>query len=487
MRSKRDEHRSCSRRLILALLLVASACLVGVFLAVNACPRLLITLLGLKPAGALKDALPPAPALLFPSGEPLDHIDLVLPSQGGEPLRLNAKDAGSGNLWAEPLMGEASTSGTTTYLLTIDEKSLNRFVWELLFPQGLENHRYRDGAVDLQPGGFILYADIHLGIRWQRAGLLLSQDEGALTLSPAGVVLRGELYRLPESGSLTRYLLPAGRPAQRALSDLAIVGPLPGEARVEATRFHDDHLQILTRATYAVPTPSDTGWQALERGAELREIDVATGAERLSIMRLNPTDLNVRVHYDPVNPKRISAWGTTLDALLVVNGSYFAPESESGSETIGLLISEGRRWGSPLPDYAGMLAVTRAGDVSVRWLRHRPYDPEEPLTQAMQSFPVLVRPGGVMGFPADADDGTPSRRTLVAQDGEGNILIIVAPRGTLSLHDLAAFLVESDLAIDAALNLDGGGSTGMWVASAHTRLEIDSFTPVPSVIAVERP
>jgi uncharacterized protein YigE (DUF2233 family) len=149
-------------------------------------------------------------------------------------------------------------------------------------------------------------------------------------------------------------------------------------------------------------------------------------------------------------------------------------------------VSDGERWGTPLHDYAGMLAVTGAGDVSVRWLRQRPYDPQEPLTEAIQSFPVLVQPGGIVGFPADAGDDTPARRTVVAEDSEGNILLIVAPRGTLSLHELAVFLAKSDLSIDVALNLDGGGSTGMWLTATEGAVGIDSYTAVPSVIVVER-
>jgi exopolysaccharide biosynthesis protein len=228
----------------------------------------------------------------------------------------------------------------------------------------------------------------------------------------------------------------------------------------------------------------------LEPGVELREVNVSPVAERaverLSIVRLDPTDVRLRVHYDPTDPKPISDWAVALNALLVVNGAYFSPESAQGHQTIGLLVSDGQRWGTPLDEYAGMLAVTDEGQVSVRWLQDRPYDRQEPLTQAIQSFPVLVKPGGVMGFPSDADDGTAARRTVVAQDSEGNILLLVAPRGTLSLHKMASFLAESDLTIDVALNLDGGASTGLWLTGKERKVEIDSFAPIPSVIAVER-
>jgi len=190
-----------------------------------------------------------------------------------------------------------------------------------------------------------------------------------------------------------------------------------------------------------------------------------------------------RVHYDPVVPRPVSAWAGLLQPLLVVNGGYFTPENE----TVGLLISDGRAWGTSYGDFAGMFAVNPSPleeKASVRWLRDQPYDPNEPLIEALQSFPVLVKPGGVMGFPANADDGRPSRRTVVAQDRQGRILFIVAPRGYLSLHGLARFLADSDLDLDVALNLDGGFSTGLWLRTNEAPVEINSLVPVPSVISV---
>jgi uncharacterized protein YigE (DUF2233 family) len=243
------------------------------------------------------------------------------------------------------------------------------------------------------------------------------------------------------------------------------------------------------------PEPPDTGWQPLQPGVELRQVRVeasagaeqpaVSSAERLTIVRLDPTAVRFRVHYDPFNPRMVSEWAGRLQALLVVNGGYFTPENE----TVGLLISDGQKWGAVYGDYAGLFAVAAndAADeqVSVRWLRDRPYDPAEPLIEGLMSFPVLVKPGGVMGFPAAADDGRSARRTVVAQDFEGCILVIVGPRGHLSLHELARFLAESDLELDVALNLDGGFSTGMWLDAGEKSVKIDSHVPVPSVMSVD--
>ncbi len=458
-------------------------CMALTGLAVNLKPRLLVVALNLEHVGPLEGALAPHSEPLVLDGEAQDRVAVTLPPRVVAPLTLTPAQLGG------PVIGDASSPGTTIYLLTLAEDALN----QLLRRQGLsdraETGRYRDLEIDLQPGGLVLYGDVHLGLRRQRMGLLLLHHDGHATLSPGGVVLDQELYALPESGALARVLLPAGREVQRSLRALTVVGPLAGEAHVEAVRFHSDRLEILARATYPAPPLPDTGWQSVEPGVELREIDVAPDPqrppERLRIVRLDPGQVRFRIRYDPADPKPVSGWSAEAEPLLVVNGGYFAPRDEGG-ETIGLLVSDGARWGAPLGGYAGMFAVTAADAASVRWMESAPFDPAEPLAQAVQSFPVLVRPGGVMGFPLRSDGGEMARRTVVAQDTGGNILFIVAPRGHLSLHDTAAFLAASDLMIDVALNLDGGGSTGMWMVAGDVRVEIDSFTLVPSVITVHR-
>jgi hypothetical protein len=452
-------------------------------LALNLRPRLLTGVLGLTDAGSLETALPRESKPLTLVGETQDRVAVRLPPRISDPLTLTPAELGGA------IVGDASAPGTTVYLLTIDEAGLNQLVRRRILSEEVEGGRYHNLQIDLQPGGLVVYADVELGLRRKRMGLLLLQDSGGATLSPAGVVLNQALYTLPEEGSLARALLPAGREIQRAFRVLTLVGPLPGEARVETVRFHHDRIQVLSRATYPAPEPPDTGWQSLVAGVELREIDVTVDlerpTERLRIVRLDPGQVEFRVRYSPDDPRMVSTWGAEAGSVLVVNGAYFAPPDEGGG-TIGLLVSDGQAWGTPLDSYAGMFAVTASGDVSVRWLEQSPYDSQERLAQAVQSFPVLVKPGGVMGFPAQADDGTPARRTTVAQDGDGNVLFIVAPRGTLGLHELAVFLAESDLDIEVALNLDGGGSTGLWLAAGDARVEIDSYTPVPSVISVRR-
>ncbi|MCS7177743.1 MAG: phosphodiester glycosidase family protein [Anaerolineae bacterium] len=235
------------------------------------------------------------------------------------------------------------------------------------------------------------------------------------------------------------------------------------------------------------PEPPDTGWRAVEDGVELRQIRVALGegiAERTTLVRLNPARVHFRVLYTPGEGQRISEWMSTLQAagpspLLVVNGGYFTSEYLA----TGLVISNGRVYGTSYSGFGGMFAVLPGGRVEVRWLVARPYTPTEVLVEAVQSFPVLIRPGGILGFPSDADAGQTARRTVVAQDQSGRILFMVAQDGFFSLHALARWLLESDLELDTALNLDGGQSTGLYLhADDGTTVQIDSGVPVPVVI-----
>ncbi len=221
---------------------------------------------------------------------------------------------------------------------------------------------------------------------------------------------------------------------------------------------------------------------ALAPGVEGRHLWAATGAgpERLSLVRLDPGRVRLRVIYQPAHPRRVSEWAAALpDALVVVNAGYYDPDMQAA----GLIISDGIPSGHSYGDFAGMLAVSPSGQVSVRWLRTRPFNPDEGLAQAVQSFPVLVKPGGVMGFPPDADEGQRSRRTVVAQDRARRIILLVSPLPRFSLHELAVWLTASDLELDIAMNLDGGTSSGLWVSGQGD--QIDSEVPVPAVISVE--
>ena len=239
---------------------------------------------------------------------------------------------------------------------------------------------------------------------------------------------------------------------------------------------------VPSRSPTVEPTP-DADWSLLQPGLKRRVIDIYNGqnqhVESLYVWRLDQNHFRMDVAYTE-RPKSLDTWQKETHAMLVVNGGYFSIENERYFPD-GLTISNGEAFGRSFNGFGGMLAIDQS-EAELRWLVQEPYNPNESLQAALQSFPILVQPGGELGFPADRENYARARRTVIAQDHDGRILFIVAPEGYFTLHQLSVYLTESDLNLDVALNLDGGGSTGILVA--EPREIISPRTLLPFVILV---
>jgi uncharacterized protein YigE (DUF2233 family) len=149
-----------------------------------------------------------------------------------------------------------------------------------------------------------------------------------------------------------------------------------------------------------------------------------------------------------------------------------------------MVIEDGqRRDGVVYEGFGGMFAVS-GDEVRVRWNVQEPYN-GEPLTYALQNFPMLVLPGGSPNVDID-DDGRASLRTAVGQDRSGRIVFVVSPTPIFTLTEFSQWLAASDLDLNVALNLDGGTSSGLVLRSGNRNLGVDSWVQVPNVIVVEK-
>jgi uncharacterized protein YigE (DUF2233 family) len=227
----------------------------------------------------------------------------------------------------------------------------------------------------------------------------------------------------------------------------------------------------------------DSGWQAGRLGVELRHMQAVAAPDRVAvplvIVRLDREYVRLRVAYAPDRPRGLRSWFAEHRPLVAINGSFFTPEYQATT----LLISDGSASGESYAGFGGMLAVTPDGAVSLRALRDQPYDPAELIEQALQSFPMLVFPGGEPAV--IEDDGRRARRSVVALDRAGRLLLLVSPTSDFTLRSLADWLSRSDLDVERALNLDGGSSTGLYLSDGALQEAIDSFGPLPIVLLVE--
>jgi hypothetical protein len=198
---------------------------------------------------------------------------------------------------------------------------------------------------------------------------------------------------------------------------------------------------------------------------------------QILVLRIDPSLYTFRVHYRPGQPVNVRGWRDTLpEAVAFVNANFF----DTDDNVLGLLVADGTVFGTPFNGYGGMFQVQN-GQPRVRSNSLEPYSGEA-LEQVAQGFPVLMA-NGVQAYSSARSD-TPARRTIVAQDAAGRILLMVTPLVGMTLVELSEYLPTTDLELMIAVNLDGGGSTMMALNPPGVEFVLPSFDPVPSVLAV---
>ncbi len=223
------------------------------------------------------------------------------------------------------------------------------------------------------------------------------------------------------------------------------------------------------------PTASAQGWRELAPGLQLHNaLSTGTLFGQLIALRFDPQRYRLRAHYQPGHARTLEGWLEALPGVVAfINANFF-----SGSLQVnGLLVADGIAHGQPWLTRGGTLLV-RDGLPLLRPSREQPWQIAPP-QQAVQGFPMLVLDGN----PAYSGRSPVSRRSVVALDRSGHVLLLATPLLGISLADLATWLAASDLDIVNALNLDGGGST-MFFARADQPARIPSLDAVPAVLAV---
>ncbi len=223
-------------------------------------------------------------------------------------------------------------------------------------------------------------------------------------------------------------------------------------------------------------------WKQAAPGIEIRfEHWKSPGEDEdtVAITRLDLKKVHLSIGYASDKPQALSVWMKQTGAIAMMNGGYF----DKNNQPTGLLISDGQTVGTSYADFGGMLAVDTHGNVSLRSLKQQPYDPNsEQLQQATQSSPMLMIDGQRTQFQANS---VSQRRSVVAIDNQGRMLLIASPDQSFTLDELADQLASSDLSLKTALNLDGGASTALYVNGASQQISIDSFTLLPIVIIIK--
>jgi len=223
-------------------------------------------------------------------------------------------------------------------------------------------------------------------------------------------------------------------------------------------------------------TTNANDWTLIQDGLEQR-VYIPNNIElaRMIALRIDPNKYQFRAVYRAGDPLSITEWAQVEpNATAIINANFFDVQNN----VLGLLVSDGVAYGQSYTDRGGTFFV-QDGVANIQTFRNQTFQISA-LQQAVQAFPVLVENGQQAYL--NSSDTRPSRRTIIGQDNDGNILIMVTPLLGLSLYDLSAYLPTTDLNLVTAINLDGGGSTMLRVPSID--LTLSSFDPVPSVLVV---
>ncbi|MGB9634757.1 MAG: phosphodiester glycosidase family protein, partial [Chloroflexaceae bacterium] len=228
----------------------------------------------------------------------------------------------------------------------------------------------------------------------------------------------------------------------------------------------------------ATAPPADTGWLLAAPGIETRRLRAAVAGREtaISVVRLDPRQVRFRVGYAPEAPLPLASWAERAGARVAINGGFFDADGRS----VALLVHDGQIEGSSYVGQGGMFAVSPEGAVWLQSLADRPFDPNVPLAQALQGWPMLVKPG--IGASYHAEDHDRARRSALGLDHDGRVVLIVVSAPVFTLGEFSAWLAASDLELDSAVNLDGGSSSGLIVRSESAPERIEPFVPLPIVL-----
>jgi uncharacterized protein YigE (DUF2233 family) len=160
------------------------------------------------------------------------------------------------------------------------------------------------------------------------------------------------------------------------------------------------------------------------------------------------------------------------EALAGVNGGYFQPDLTP----VGLLISQGKLV-HPLARAKLISGVFFVRKQKPALVRARHFSDTAGVTDAIQCGPFLVERGGIA---SGLNNGRSAPRTFVFVTRAGNWGIGICR--TVTLAELSEILTITDLLptgpIVTALNLDGGSSTGFYLARGDQSISSPEWTTV---------
>ena len=218
-------------------------------------------------------------------------------------------------------------------------------------------------------------------------------------------------------------------------------------------------------------TAAFADWNPLAPGVDYQRFNQSAMDVHVTRVDLTNPEVVVVASRETERGLTVSEYAKKNKALVAINADYF----DKQMKPVGLAIGPCGVWEQTKDtEREGVIAIGE-GRAAIYPPREVLTEPEEWMDAAVSGWPMLVKnctPLSATELPgSDGFTRAPHPRTAVGLSDDGTTLYMVVADGRregvpgLTLAKLARFMAE-ELGTCSAINLDGGGSSAMWVSDA---------------------
>jgi uncharacterized protein YigE (DUF2233 family) len=228
---------------------------------------------------------------------------------------------------------------------------------------------------------------------------------------------------------------------------------------------------ITVALVFTIASSASGQWQKIAPGVDYRQYKTESRLIHVTRIDLRTESLRVIGTREADKGTTVSEYARRNNALVAINGDYF----DDKRKPIGLSIGPCGQWdGTEDTEREGVLAID--DDTARIYAPVGVLKELEEIDAAVSGWPMLVR--DCRAIPSselpgsDSFTRSPHPRTAVGLSQDRRRLFLVVAEGRkpgipgLTLSQLGYFM-KNTLGVCSAINLDGGGSSAMWIAGCR--------------------